>query len=634
VKKKKMKNDKNIRKGITAILIAIMMLIVVFTTTTITANAQDDRYTIMHPDIETLKEWMDSYSAAPQISIVGIKPAGSHSVLGHVDYVPVDRDQEWCGNCWAWAGTGCMEVAHDVDNGVFKRLSIQYLNSLYNGGTGADYACCGGSLSDLAGFYSTTTFAIPWDNTNANWQDANTCCHHPTNCPAPWDETTVPATSISTTPHYDITSIAASTITTHAVGQAAAIANIKDVLDNDNAIYFSFCLPDKDDWDNFKKDFWRDQSETAVWSPDYSCGHTWIDGEGGCHAVLCVGYDDTDSDNKYWTMLNSWGTAGGRPNGLFRVDMDINYDCTVVLPDGIYYSLNWQMLDIDFEDNQPPEADAGDDQTFEQAYYQGADVPLDGSGSSDPDGDPLTYSWTWTGGSATGVTPTVSLPLGTTIITLTVSDGSLTDTDTVSIAVEDTTEPSVDAGSDIPVEQATAAGTEVTLSATVSDICDASPTVTWSHGPTAVFPLGSTTVTVTATDDSGNSASDTVVVNVVDTTPPDISVTVSPDTLWPPNHKMVDITATVTVNDICDAAPTVVLSVTSDEPDNAIGDGDGNTINDIQAEIGTEDYEFQLRAERAGTGDGRVYTITYTATDESGNSASDSATVVVPHDMD
>ena len=121
-----------------------------------------------------------------------------------------------------------------------------------------------------------------------------------------------------------------------------------------------------------------------------------------------------------------------------------------------------------------------------------------------------------------------------------------------------------------------------------------------------------------------------------DVTPPDISVTVSPDTLWSPNHKMVDIVATVTVSDICDAAPTMVLtSVTSDEPDDAKGNGDGKTVDDIQgADIGTEDYEFQLRAERAGKGDGRVYTITYTATDASGNSASASATVVVPHDME
>ena len=108
---------------------------------------------------------------------------------------------------------------------------------------------------------------------------------------------------------------------------------------------------------------------------------------------------------------------------------------------------------------------------------------------------------------------------------------------------------------------------------------------------------------------------------------------------------MVDITATVTVSDVCDAAPSVSLTdATSNEPDDVQGkpwdpqdstSGDGNTVSDIQgANLGTEDYEFQLRAERAGAGDGRVYTITYTVTDASGNSASASATVVVPHNMD
>jgi hypothetical protein len=197
----------------------------------------------------------------------------------------------------------------------------------------------------------------------------------------------------------------------------------------------------------------------------------------------------------------------------------------------------------------------------------------------------------------------------------------------------DTTPPEITCPADVTVEQETADGTVVALTATAIDACDADPTIT--NDTLAIYPLGTTTVTFTATDFSGNSASCSMTVTVVDTTAPDITVTVSPDTLWPPNHKMVNIVATVTVDDICDADPTVVLtSITSDEPDNDIGIGDGNTTNDIQAGIGTEDYEFQLRAERAGTGDGRVYTITYTATDASGNEASADATVVVPHDMD
>ena len=116
-----------------------------------------------------------------------------------------------------------------------------------------------------------------------------------------------------------------------------------------------------------------------------------------------------------------------------------------------------------------------------------------------------------------------------------------------------------------------------------------------------------------------------------DTTPPIISVTLSPDVLWPPNHKMIEISASVTISDDVDPSPTFVLtSIESNEPDN--GKGDGNTVGDIQGDdLGTPDVSFQLRAERAGGGDGRIYTVTYTATDASGNSASGSATVTVPH---
>ncbi|MFN0139655.1 MAG: VWA domain-containing protein, partial [Pyrinomonadaceae bacterium] len=74
-----------------------------------------------------------------------------------------------------------------------------------------------------------------------------------------------------------------------------------------------------------------------------------------------------------------------------------------------------------------------------------------------------------------------------------------------------------------------------------------------------------------------------------------------------------------------------LVSITANEPVN--GKGDGNTESDIEdAEFGTDDRQFSLRAERSGTGSGRVYTITYRATDAAGNSALATATVIVPHD--
>jgi len=45
------------------------------------------------------------------------------------------------------------------------------------------------------------------------------------------------------------------------------------------------------------------------------------------------------------------------------------------------------------------------------------------------------------------------------------------------------------------------------------------------------------------------------------------------------------------------------------------------------------DLTFKLRAERSDSGDGRVYTITYQATDACGNTTLATVTVTVPHDQ-
>jgi hypothetical protein len=111
---------------------------------------------------------------------------------------------------------------------------------------------------------------------------------------------------------------------------------------------------------------------------------------------------------------------------------------------------------------------------------------------------------------------------------------------------------------------------------------------------------------------------------------PTIDVTLSRNSLWPPNHKLVEVCATVEAADDCDPAPSAtLLSITSDEPDDGLGDGD--RADDIQ--FGTEPNCFYLRSERQAGGDGRTYMIIYCATDGSGNTAYDTTTVVVPHDQ-
>jgi hypothetical protein len=143
--------------------------------------------------------------------------------------------------------------------------------------------------------------------------------------------------------------------------------------------------------------------------------------------------------------------------------------------------------------------------------------------------------------------------------------------------------------------------------------------------------LGTHTITLRVTDATGKTSTDEVIIQVVDTLPPRVELEFSPSMLWPPNHKMVNVHATVRVDD-CGPVTITLLSVTSNEPDNGLGDGD--TVGDIQdAYAGTADFDFALRAERAGGGSGRVYTIVYKVVDEVGLETIATGTVKVPHDQ-
>jgi hypothetical protein len=407
-----------------------------------------------------------------------------------------------------------------------------------------------------------------------------------------------------------------------------------------------------------------------------------------------------------------------------------NVTLTVTFGDSLNKTETAQAT-ITVVENLPPIADAGPDQLVPQASAQGANVTLDGTGSSDPYNDTLSYLWNWTGGSATGATPTTLFPPGNTTVILTVSDGALNATDAVNIVVRDITPPVVDAGPDVTMEQESHAGTQLMLNGTATDdfssrfnftwsegeavlgtatnvtnttltytftlgmhtvtlnatddegntgsdnitvtivdtippIADAGPDITveqeshagtqvtlignatdigstqfnftWSENGTIIgseqnltytFNLGTHVVTLNATDMAGNVGSDNVTVTVIDTTPPEINPQASQSILWSPDHKYVEVKINATAYDICDPSPKIsFVSISSNEPDNGIGDG--NTIDDI---VIVNDFTFNLRAERSGTGSGRIYTVTYKATDISGNFATGTVTIIVPHNQ-
>ena len=174
---------------------------------------------------------------------------------------------------------------------------------------------------------------------------------------------------------------------------------------------------------------------------------------------------------------------------------------------------------------------------------------------------------------------------------------------------------------------------------------------------TVTFGVGSATATVTVTPLSdcvveGNETVDFTVqpgtgygvgspstasgtiTNTPDSTPPTITLIPNVNmTLWPPNHQYVSVSVTdfvASASDNCDASVNLnsvyILKITSDEVEN--GNADGNTLNDIV--IGGTCKTAQLRAERDGSADGRVYTITFKVVDSFGNFTTATTQVTVP----
>ncbi len=218
-----------------------------------------------------------------------------------------------------------------------------------------------------------------------------------------------------------------------------------------------------------------------------------------------------------------------------------------------------------------------------------------------------------------------TFPLGETTVSCTATNAGGFDTGTFKVTVVDTTPPELDLPADITEEATSASGAEVTYTASASDLVDGDVAVQCTPASGSMFALGTTSVSCTATDANGNTASGSFDVNVVDSTPPQIlSVDATPGVLWPPNHQMVDVTVTVVAVDLVDPTPVShIISVTSNQP--IEGTGDGDTAPDW---VITGPLTVQLRAERS-QGKDRIYTITVETVDSAGNAATATDTVVV-----
>ena len=163
---------------------------------------------------------------------------------------------------------------------------------------------------------------------------------------------------------------------------------------------------------------------------------------------------------------------------------------------------------------------------------------------------------------------------------------------------------------------------------TAYDNCG-TPTITYSESKSNVQCVNRYTLTRNwvATDGCGNTASRTQVINVDDNEPPKVTaISADPVVLWPPNHKMRDVTINYTATDNCEVTST--LSVTSSDPVNGGSDGDQSPDWEI-----IDGHHVKLRAEKANNGQARYYTIKITITDGCNEPFDTSVTVVVAHNI-
>jgi len=250
--------------------------------------------------------------------------SGSANLLPYLTYNATERDQGWCGNCYAWATTAALEIYHAVHDGVYDRLSIQYFDAKHDSilphapdPHGNDSACNGGNDNEVATEFNQFTNVVPWSNDNAYWADAD-------NNPVegiPLLKTQL--ANIQTAPAYAISNAQIYTWTTDPTDQAGMITDIKDSLNSNTPVIMWFNFNDA----AFNK-YWNDEDSSAILDP----ATINVDPFDACHYVIIVGYDDTgNQDTSYWTVLNSWGAPSNRPDGTFKLKMYMNYN---LLDDG------------------------------------------------------------------------------------------------------------------------------------------------------------------------------------------------------------------------------------------------------------------------------------------------------------
>nr|HPJ71660.1 C1 family peptidase [bacterium] len=156
---------------------------------------------VMRPDPALRRDWCTREKTGKRAwsdpSLTLPRQGSYYSLLGNLGYVPSTRYQGACGDCWVWAGVGCLAIELERLTGTKDRLSVQHLNSCGTNGYG-QYPCCGGWAEDLADFFDAVGYCLPWSNSNASFADSGRNCS--TGSPA------VGCAAIAKTPRHEITS--------------------------------------------------------------------------------------------------------------------------------------------------------------------------------------------------------------------------------------------------------------------------------------------------------------------------------------------------------------------------------------------------------------------------------------------
>jgi uncharacterized repeat protein (TIGR01451 family) len=303
-----------------------------------------------------------------------------------------------------------------------------------------------------------------------------------------------------------------------------------------------------------------------------------------------------DSQGIKHVRLKLPGMAGSRAqlrfeftqDGLFTcADVRPGHPCGVLVDNVVVRSVVAVQADLSISKSGPSDVVSGNDMTYT--------IVATNNGS-----DPLRNT-------AANVTVSDPLPAGTTFGSQTIPAGWVC------------TSPPVGVGGTVECSKSTMVPGEVAGFAIAVNVACAIADGTAIRNTATVNGAG------TVDPDPTNNASSWT--TTVSNPPPVISgISTTTGELWPPNHKFVDVAVDYAVSDNC-GRMTTALSVVSNEPISGTGE------DDLSPDwIVVDAHHVKLRAERADTRSGRIYTIAITATNSEGGTSTSSVEVLVPHD--